>query len=40
MYKYESIFPDQISGNPMATIIMIGERVVDFIKKDEKSITD
>ncbi|RWS25260.1 glucose dehydrogenase-like [FAD: quinone] [Leptotrombidium deliense] len=30
-----SVFPDQISGNPVATILMIAERVVDFIKNDQ-----
>ncbi|RWS23017.1 glucose dehydrogenase-like [FAD: quinone] isoform X2, partial [Leptotrombidium deliense] len=30
-----SVFPDQISSNPVATILMIAERVVHFIKSNE-----
>ncbi|XP_066592006.1 glucose dehydrogenase [FAD, quinone]-like [Prorops nasuta] len=30
-----SIMPQVVSGNPVAAIVMIGERVADFIKKDE-----
>ncbi|CAL1687429.1 unnamed protein product [Lasius platythorax] len=33
-----SIMPQMVSGNPVATVNMIGERVADFIKRDYKVI--